>query len=347
MEVCMETQVVQVLDLQRDQKNIAAAATLLREGGLVVLPTETVYGIGANALDPMAVVKIFKAKGRPQDNPLIVHIARLEDITQLVTEFPPTAKALAERFWPGPLTIILRKSSLVPGAVSAGLDTVAVRMPSHPVARAIISQSGVPVAAPSANLSGSPSPTTAQHCIFDLSGQVDMIVDSGWCSVGVESTVVTLAGDVPRLLRPGAVTPEQLRQVLGEIEVDAAVAHKHDDSRPAASPGMKYKHYAPRARLVLVHGSLEKFTEYVHSNNTDGVFALVFDEDKTKLHMPCVSYGSQHSPQQQARRLFSALRELDVQDAAQVFARAPSTAGMGLAVYNRLLRAASFEEIYL
>ena len=221
---------------------IQTAAAILQNGGLVGIPTETVYGLAANALDGAAVAKIFAAKGRPMDNPLIVHISHFEQIYDLVREVPEAAKKLAEQFWPGPLTIILPKSARIPDEVSAGLDTVAVRFPSHPVARAVIDAAGVPLAAPSGNLSGHPSPTTAVHVMNDMDGRIEAVLDGGPCSVGVESTVVTLAEQPPRLLRPGGITLEQLRGVLGQVEMDDAVLHPLADGKRAASPGMKYKH---------------------------------------------------------------------------------------------------------
>lgn len=325
------------------------AAQVLRGGGLVVFPTETVYGLGANALDGGAAARIFAAKGRPQDNPLIAHIARLEELASLVREIPGRARLLAEHFWPGPLTMVLPKSAAVPDAVSAGLDTVAVRMPSHPVARALISLAGVPVAAPSANRSGSPSPTTAAHCAADLDGRVDVILDGGPCEVGLESTVLSLAGEVPLLLRPGAVTLEQLREVLGEVAVDEAVTGKAGEDRPASSPGMKYKHYAPRADITLVHGSRGAFRKFLEERAGTGAFALLFDEDAA-CGLPGVeslSYGSETDFAAQGGLLFARLRELDERGAKTVYAHAPKPEGVGLAVYNRLVRAAAFHEIYL
>lgn len=342
-----KTKLLKAFDLRRDRANLETAAARLRNGGLVVFATETVYGIGANALENDAVKGIFEAKGRPQDNPLIVHISRLEELPPLVAAIPRQARLLAERFWPGPLTMILPRSRMIPQAVSAGLDTVAVRMPSHLVARALISLAGVPVAAPSANLSGSPSPTTAQHCIADLDGRVDIILDSGCCSVGVESTVLSLATSKPRLLRPGAVTPEQLREALGEIEIDDAVFHGVEEGEAVSSPGMKYKHYAPKARIWLVHGSFESYRNLLRERRGNGVYALAFDGDRPRLSTPCVTYGEERDAQSQAERLFAALRELDEHGAKWVYARAPEMKGMGLAVYNRLVRAAAFTEIYL
>lgn len=341
------TLVLKAADPCGDRAVLEKAAAILREGGLVVFATETVYGIGANALDEQAVSGIFEAKGRPQDNPLIVHIARWDDLPTLAREIPPAARLLAAGFWPGPLTMILESSGAVAACVSGGLNTVAVRMPSHPVARELIRLAGVPVAAPSANRSGRPSPTTARHCFDDLSGRVDIILDSGSCPVGVESTVITLAGGTPRVLRPGAVTVEQLREVLGEVEVDAAVLHHVEEGAAVASPGMKYQHYAPRADIQLVHATGRQFREYVQRLKGEGVCALAFDEDCPHIGVPCIAYGAEDDPASQAERLFAALHELDQAGAKRVYARAPNLVGVGLAVYNRLIRAAAFEEIYL
>lgn len=342
-----QTQVVRAFGGEQCRDSIRLAARVICAGGLVVMPTETVYGIGANALDEEAVAGIFAAKGRPQDNPLIVHIARREELYRLARRVPAAAEKLVERFWPGPLTIILPKGELIPPSVSAGLDTVALRMPCHPVARGILLESGLPVAAPSANLSGKPSPTTAEHCVEDLMGRVDLIVDGGPCDVGVESTVVTLEGPVPRLLRPGGVTREELREALGELEVDKAVNSQIDESAPVSSPGMKYKHYAPKATVVLVHADFPRFASFVAEKAGEGVFALAFDEDLPRLTVPCVGYGGEDDPAGQARQLFGALRELDARGAKDVYARSPSPRGLGLAVYNRLVRAAAFREITL
>lgn len=325
---------------------IETAAVILRNGGLVGLPTETVYGLAANALDGAAVAKIFAAKSRPMDNPLIVHISRFEQIYKLVREVPEAAKLLAERFWPGPLTIILPKSGLIPDEVSAGLDTVAVRFPSHPVARAVIEAAGVPLAAPSANLSGHPSPTTAAHVMNDMDGRIEAVLDGGACAVGVESTVVTLAEQPARLLRPGGITLEQLRSVLGAVEMDDAVLHPLADGTRAASPGMKYKHYSPKANVVILDGSLEHYIDYVNIHAGDGVAALCYDGEDVALTVPAICYGREEDCGEQARELFDALRELDERlHAKTVYARCPEPEGVGLAVYNRLIRAAGFEVI--
>lgn len=250
--------------LKDNIEDISIAAKIINEGGLVAMPTETVYGLAADALNGKAVRKIFQAKGRPMDNPLIVHVssAQMAIDLKLYKEFTEDAKKLADKFWPGPLTIILPKGDCIPDEVSAGLETVAVRCPSHKTARALIEKSGKPLAAPSANISGKPSPTTAEHCINDLMGKVDAILDGGECEVGVESTVVTLATNPPRLLRPGGITLEQLESVLGEVAVDDAVLHKLAEGKKASSPGMKYKHYAPKAQVYLVRGN--NFVDFVN-----------------------------------------------------------------------------------
>ncbi len=328
-----------------EDKNIEKAAEILKNGGLVAVPTETVYGLAANAYDKDAVNKIFVAKGRPNDNPLIVHISSIDEVYPLVTSFPDKAKALADAFWPGPLTIILPKSDRVPSEVSPNLNTVAIRMPSHPIAREIIKKSGVPLAAPSANLSGSPSPTKAEYVFEDLQGRVEMIVDGGDCSVGLESTVITLATNPPKLLRPGGITPEQLESVIGEIEIDNAVMQKLEEGAIAASPGMKYKHYSPKAEVYIIKGSYESFCLYVNSNPQENDFALCFDGEEEKLKIKAVSYGDKSSPEQQAHNLFSLLREVDKMGAKRVFVRRPDPHGVGLAVYNRLIRAAAFRVI--
>lgn len=342
-----QTQLLQVNDLEKDAENIRLAAEMLRAGKLVVIPTETVYGLGANALDCDAVEEIFVAKGRPQDNPLIVHISKVSDVKKYATDIPEIFYELAARFWPGPLTMILKKSGCIPSVTSGGLDTVAIRMPAHPVARAIISKAGIPLAAPSANLSGSPSTTTAEHCIRDLSGRVDAIVDSGCCEYGIESTVISIIGRIPRLLRPGAVTLEQLQQTVGEIEVDPAVLHQMKEGVKAASPGMKYKHYAPKAKVVLVDADSKTYAEFVNKQEGDGVYAMCFVEDVPRLKKPYVLFGSRDDDFAQAKELFYALRDLDDKGAELVFARCPSKKGVGLAVYNRLLRAAAFEVMKL
>lgn len=332
---------------EQNAGQLSRIGDIIRAGGIVAVPTETVYGLAANALDGRAVKKIFEAKGRPQDNPLIVHIARLSEWSALVKEIPERAARLAREFWPGPLTIILEKSGIIPDEVSGGLDTVAVRMPSHPVAAAVIRAAGVPLAAPSANLSGKPSPTCVSHVKADLDGRVDAVIDGGECGVGIESTVVTLAGEVPRLLRPGGITPKQLTHILGELEIDDAVFNSLKAGEAVSSPGMKYLHYSPNADVTILRGSLEKFCAYINDNPGLADTALCFNGEERVIPLKCICYGSADDESAQAHNVFEALRELDAGGAKRVVARCPDAHGMGLAVFNRLIRAAGFKIIEL
>ena len=325
------------------EKDISEAAKILKSGGLVAIPTETVYGLAANAFDETAIKKIFLAKGRPSDNPLIVHISDIDEIYNLVSEFTCEAQKLANSFWPGPLTIILKKSKIIPDSVSGGLDSVAVRLPDNIIARKIIKEAGFPLAAPSANLSGKPSPTNASHVFSDLSGKIEAILDAGPCKVGLESTVVSLCNDVPKILRPGAVTVEQLENVLGKVEVDEAVFNKLSENVPPLSPGLKYKHYAPNAKVVILNGSREKYLNYVNSHADENILALCYSEDIKDLKVPAITYGTELDSKMQAEVLFDALRNIDqVKNVDLVFARCPEKNGIGLAVFNRLIRAAGF-----
>lgn len=334
---------LETFDINKDKKDIETAAEILRNGGIVAIPTETVYGLAADAFDSEAVKKIFEAKGRPQDNPLIVHISDFEQIYGIAREVPEKAKELAEAFWPGPLTIILPKKAEIPSETSGGLDTVAVRMPSQEVARKIISLS-CPLAAPSANISGFPSPTSFDHVEADMTGRADAICNGGDCDVGVESTVITLATEIPVLLRPGGVTLEQLESILGEVKVADAVLNPMKQDEKAESPGMKYKHYSPKAQIQIVRGNLKQFADFVNSSDCDGV--LCFEgEEKYFPHKICVTFGKEDDSLSQAQRLFDALRELDEKGAKNVFSRSPSENGVGLAVCNRLYRAAAFRFI--
>lgn len=334
--------------LSASDEDLNIAAALLKQGELVGIPTETVYGLAADARNGKAVAAIFRAKGRPQDNPLIVHIADRDALAELVTEVPAKAEALASAYWPGPLTMIFRKSGVVPPEVSAGLDTVAVRMPAHPVAAALIRKSGCPLAAPSANRSGIPSPTNAARVMEDMDGRIAAVVDGGECAVGVESTVVDMTAPVPRLLRPGGITPDMLRAVVGEIAVDPAVLHRLEDGVRAASPGMKYTHYSPNARVILLRGTAAEYIRFVNARaGEDGVCALCFEEDTPALAVPAIAYGSRIDDRTQAHGLFDALRRLDEAGVKTAYAAAPSPTGLGLAVYNRIVRAAGFEVIDL
>lgn len=339
----METKVLPV-----NEESIALAAELLQRGELVALPTETVYGIAADARNGEAVKKIFEAKGRPQDNPLIVHICGMEMLHGIVSEVPERARKLAAAYWPGPLTMVLPKGPEVSEVTCAGLDTVGVRMPSNPVVQAVIKRSGVAFAAPSANLSGKPSPTNAADTFVDMNGRLPLILDGGECTYGVESTVVSLVGEHPMLLRPGYVTKEQLEQALGEeVLVSHAILEKLADGEVARSPGMKYKHYAPKADVTILHGSFNAYRKYLAAHAADGVWGLCFDGEAAKLPVPCVEYGAQDDPAAQAHHLFSALRELDRKGAKTVYARCPEKDGVSMAVYNRLIRAAAFRVVDL
>ena len=297
------------------QKNeVARAAEIIRQGGLVAMPTETVYGLAADALNGAAVANIFRAKGRPMDNPLIVHIAELSQIHALVREFPEKAEILAETFWPGPLTMILPKSDIIPVEVSAGLDTVAIRCPSDATARELIRLSA-PLAAPSANLSGSPSPTTVQHVIQDMNGRIDAIID--------------------------------VRAAIGEVILDEAVLHPLANGQQAASPGMKYKHYSPKANVILLQGTEEAFLRFVNAHAEETAAVLCYEEDIPDLQLPYLVLGAAEDYAEQANRLFAVLREADEKGYQTVYAHCPATEGVGLAVYNRMIRAAGFEVIDL
>lgn len=337
---------MKTLLLQED--GIPFAAELIRNGEAVGMPTETVYGLACDAGNPEAVKKVFAAKGRPADNPLIVHIADLAEWAPLVTEIPPLAAALAERFWPGPLTIILPRSEQVPALTAGGLDSVGVRFPAHPVAQALIRAAGVPLAAPSGNRSGSPSPTTAAHMMADMDGRIPAIVEGGSCACGVESTVIMLDdAETVRVLRPGFVTPEQLGTIAKRVIVDDAVLAQPEAGRVIRSPGMKYKHYAPNAQVTLVQGGSSAFLHYVANQNPEGMLALVFDADVPACQeagIPCRAYGD--TDEARAAAFFAALRDADAAGVQHLFVRAPRTDGVGLAVYNRLIRAAGYDVVY-
>ena len=330
------------------------ASSLLHAGQLVAFPTETVYGLGANALDPEAVLSIFQAKGRPADNPLIVHIfekSQLEDICSV----PDTALPLMEAFWPGPLTLLFEKKESIPSVVTAGLPTVAVRMPSHPVASAMLRSCGLPVAAPSANSSGRPSPTTAEHVLEDMNGRIPLILDGGMCDVGLESTVLDLCHGTPTVLRPGGVTPEMIMDVLGtEVRLAGSILRPLRENEVALSPGMRYKHYAPRACVTLVDGPEEKTVPALRSLFHDALQSgkktcvLCFSEHMEALSDCCPhNIGSFRSPEEIAHRLFDTLRKLDGENMEVVFSEVIPPDGIGLAVMNRLGRAAAFRTIHV
>ncbi len=338
---------MRTLMLSANELNTAQiAADIIQAGGLVAIPTETVYGLGANGLDPQAVAKIFEVKGRPQDNPLILHIADPEQMEMVCHHIPEAAYALAEAFWPGPLTMVLPAKDIVPMSTRAGLPSVAVRCPDCDITREIIRQSGVPIAAPSANISGKPSTTTAQHVYDDHADKIPLIVDGGACRVGVESTIVDLTEDKPRLLRPGGITPQQLKAVLGDLLIDKAVTASIDHDAVVKAPGMKYRHYAPAEPVVIVAGSREKAAAYIHRHFVPGDRVLCFEEE-LPLYADChpLSYGKEADVETLCAGLFAALRELDDASVHQVYARCPEGDGVAFAVQNRLKKAAAFHII--
>lgn len=328
---------------RQENNAITEAAEILRRGGLVGIPTETVYGLGADGLNEDAVRRIFEAKGRPQDNPLILHVASADWLERYCREVPPAAYALAEKFWPGPLTMILPRRDCVPLRTTGGLDTVGVRCPDHPVTLAIIEAAGVPIAAPSGNTSGRPSPTAAQHMIEDMSGKIDAIVDGGACRVGVESTIIDLTVTPPRLLRPGGLPVEELEAVLGEVAVDKAVRGKLAAGEKPRAPGMKYRHYAPKAPVTVVTGSPQRSAAHILGRVQPGDGVICFDEF-TPLFSRCTVHmlGPAGDKKAQARRVFDALRAFDETSVTRIYAQCPDETGLGLAVGNRLKKAAGF-----
>lgn len=328
--------------------DIAAAAEILRGGGLLAIPTETVYGLGANGLDSAAVRRIFEAKGRPQDNPLILHIPEASWLTRYCEDVPEVAWRLAEAFWPGPLTMILKRKPCVPDETTAGLDTVGMRCPDHAATLAVIRASDVPVAAPSANRSGRPSCTTAAHVLADMEGRIEGIVDGGACSVGVESTIVDLTVTPPRLLRPGGLPLEKLNAVLGGVEVDKAVREKLGEGEQPRAPGMKYRHYAPQAPVTVVTGDGAKSARYIARRSGEGVGVVCFDEYAHcfgKAEVRCM--GSEGDKAEQARRVFDILRAFDDISVDEIYAQCPDSEGLGFAVENRLKKAAGFQTVDL
>ena len=333
--------------LQATPEDIDHAARILREGGLVAFPTETVYGLGADARREASVRNIFAAKGRPADNPLIVHIADIEQIYDVAREVPDIALTLAKQFWGGPLTMVLPKQDAIPEVTSGGLDTVGIRLPSHPVAQALIRRSGCPIAAPSANRSGKPSPTTAQHVMEDMDGRIEAVLDGGDCKVGVESTVICFDDpDTIHILRPGLISQEDLAPFAGRVYVDKAIFEQIAPDAKVASPGMKYKHYAPKAKILPVSApDFAAFSNYVQTHRVHGTWALLFDSDPDIEGVPAMRYGD--SGEEQAHFLFRRFRELDAAGASLVYVRMPRQDGADLSVYNRLMRAAAFEAVTL
>ena len=346
----METKMVKIQDTAeiRDEE-LAEAAQILRDGGLVAFPTETVYGLGANALNEEAAKKIYAAKGRPSDNPLIAHISCMEELEPLVKEIPEAGRNLAEAYWPGPLTMIFPKSSIVPYGTTGGLETVAVRMPSDPVANRLIHLAKVPVAAPSANTSGRPSPTTAQHVWQDMNGRIEMILDGGPVGIGVESTIVDVSGEVPTLLRPGAVTMEMLEKTVGHVEIDPAIQGPPTADFHPKAPGMKYRHYAPHAQMTLVEGEAEavanKINELVKEGLEQNLRVGVICTDESRSSYPdglVRSVGERAKEETIAHNLFAVLREFDDLDVDVIYSESFSKDHLGQAIMNRLTKAAGY-----
>ena len=345
----MNTKIIQINRENFTDAELAEAAEILRNGGLVAIPTETVYGLGANALDESASKKIYEAKGRPSDNPLIAHISCMDELSALVSEIPEAGRKLAEKYWPGPLTMVFPKKEIVPYGTTGGLETVAIRMPSDPVANRLIKLAGVPIAAPSANTPGRPSPTKAEHVVEDMNGKIEMIIDSGEVGIGVESTIVDVSGKVPMLLRPGAITMEMLRETLGEVEIDPAILGPLSADVKPKAPGMKYRHYAPQAEMTLVEGEMEHVVEFI---NQEAKLAL---EAGLKVGIICTeesreSYqcgmlkviGSRENEESVAHNLFAVLREFDDQKVDCIFSESFSKDRLGQAIMNRLCKAAGY-----
>lgn len=337
---------METLFLSTNENDLIKAGQLLRNGFVVGIPTETVYGLGADATNPEAVKDIFKAKGRPLDNPLIVHISKIDDVHKIAKDIPDLFFKLAEKFWAGPLTMIVPKKDTIPYETSGRLETVGIRMPSHPIARKLIEIAGVPISAPSANTSGYPSPTTAQHVMHDMNGKISAIVDGGACSVGVESTVISFEDeDTVRVLRPGFITPNDLNTVAKNVILDKGILCEINSNEKVTSPGMKYKHYSPTADVKILQGDLDSFIQYVSAHNNDSVCSLIFEHDVPNFPFKYLTYGN--SDLEQAQQIFSRLRELDALNIKTVYVRKPNIDGVGLAVYNRLIRSAGFEVINL
>ncbi len=336
---------------EEDKKKIEAAGDILKQGGLVAFPTETVYGLGADALNPEASKKIYAAKGRPSDNPLIVHISNMKALEKITSEIPEKAKKMAKEFWPGPLTMIFPKSEQVPLETTGGLETVAVRMPNHPVALALIDAGGGYIAAPSANTSGKPSPTKAEHVALDMDGKIPMILDGGAVGIGIESTIVDFSTEIPMILRPGYITPEMIQKVIGEVKMDPGLSMDDPTAHPKA-PGMKYKHYAPKADLILVNGAqekvIQKINELVNMAQESGKKTGVIGTDETcgRYQAGIVkSIGTRSEEDTIARHLYGILREFDDLDVDVIYSESFSTPRIGQAIMNRMLKAAGHQVI--
>ena len=349
----METKVFVARDNYINDEELKEASAVIRSGGLVAFPTETVYGLGGDATNPEASRKIYAAKGRPSDNPLIVHIADFSQLRNIVAEVPQEAEKLAEAFWPGPLTMILRKNDVIPYETTGGLDTVAIRMPSHPVARAFLQDSGCMIAAPSANTSGRPSPTTAQHVWEDLHGKIEILLDGGPVGIGIESTIVDLSEERPMILRPGYITQEMLSAVLGDVGMDPGLASENSKQPPKA-PGMRYRHYAPKADLTLVEGTMEEVISRINALTREAqamgksVGVLATEENKDRYvadHV--IVIGQRQDEAEIARHLFDVLRQFDGLQVDLIYSESFAAAGVGQAIMNRLLKAAGHKRIFV
>ena len=332
-----------------DQEIITEAGGILKDGGLVAFPTETVYGLGGNALDEQAAEKIYAAKGRPSDNPLIVHIAEFEALNKIAAEIPEEAKMLADAFWPGPLTMIFQKTDLVPMGTTGGLNTVAVRMPDHPVALALIRAAGGYIAAPSANTSGRPSPTKAEHVIEDMDGKIEMIIDGGAVGIGVESTIVDVSGEIPTLLRPGAITIEMLRETLGQVDIDPVILGPVSGDIKPKAPGMKYRHYAPKADMTLVEGDMDKVVAYINEQTKKAEaegkkVGIICTEESQDMYQGgnLEVIGSREHEETVAHNLFAVLRDFDARKVDCIFSESFSKDQLGQAIMNRLCKAAGY-----
>lgn len=345
----METIISRIEHTTEDEKAIVQAGDIIKRGGLVAFPTETVYGLGGDALNPDSSRKIYAAKGRPSDNPLIIHICRLEDIYKIVSDFPAKAQILAQEFWPGPLTMVLPKADAVPKETTGGLHTVAVRMPVDPIALAFIEAAGGYVAAPSANVSGRPSPTSSRYVEEDMCGRIEMIIDGGDVEIGLESTIVDLTGEVPVLLRPGGITMEMLENVLGKVEVDPTIMEGNLAGRPKA-PGMKYKHYAPKGELAIVTGNSESVIQYINELAMKDMeqgekVGIIGTEENIPFYKgdSIKSVGKKADEVSIAKHLYRILREFDDEKVTRIYSESFSTGGMGQAIMNRLLKAAGHQ----
>ena len=344
----MKTEYVDLRDGKDVKEGIYKAAEIIKNGGLVAFPTETVYGLGANGLDENAVPKIYEAKGRPSDNPLILHISEFDEIENIVKEIPDVAFVLADEFWPGPLTMVFKKSDIVPYRTTGGLESVAVRMPSNKIAREFIKTAGVPVAAPSANSSGRPSPTKADHVLCDLDGKIDMVIDGGTVDIGLESTIVDVTGEVPVILRPGFITEEMLSEAIGRVKTDDAVKNLSPDKdiKPKA-PGMKYRHYAPQGKMTIYKGKPEKVVKIINGETakSEGKKTAVLATDETKRYYKAdivISVGSREDCESIAHNLFDTLRSFGDMGAEIIFSEGFDESRLGFAIMNRLHKSAGY-----